>query len=52
MNLKWKEERNKNEETKINIHRFLGISGQTFENIEKYMLITDKLKLAEQTLNW
>jgi len=31
---------------------FLGISGQTFQNMEKYMTITDKLNLANQTLEW
>eukprot|EP01114_Cavostelium_apophysatum_P022563 TRINITY_DN8203_c0_g1_i1.p1 TRINITY_DN8203_c0_g1~~TRINITY_DN8203_c0_g1_i1.p1 ORF type:complete len:487 (+),score=81.70 TRINITY_DN8203_c0_g1_i1:44-1462(+) len=31
---------------------FLGTSGQTLTNIERYMEVKDMLALAEQTLNW
>jgi len=31
---------------------FLGTSGQTVENLERYMKVPDKLSLLEQTLSW
>lgn len=37
---------------KQNSFRFLGTSGCTIDNMEKYMIIENKLDLMEQTLKW
>lgn len=36
----------------VRLHSFLGTAGQTIDNIERYVVVDDKLNILEQTLKW